>query len=160
MNTVRSHGGPVWESGICNGEYYYMGCTGMQYQDTITSVIISYGIEEIGEATFMGTVALTAISIPDSVTRIDHDAFYKCKNLTSITIPNSVTDLEDVFCGCSSLTNITIPDSVTSIENAFYACTALTTVNYTGTEEQWKNITIGTNNDPLTSATIVYNYKE
>ena len=57
----------------------------------------------------------------------------------------------------SALTTIEIPDSVTSIgSNAFRDCTNLTTVNYVGTEEP---ITIDTSNDPLTSATINYNYK-
>ena len=87
-----------------------MGCTGMQYQDTITSVIISYGIEEIGEATFMGTVALTAISIPDSVTRIDHAAFYDCTALTTVNYTGTEEQWKSITKGSynSSLTSATI----------------------------------------------------
>lgn len=45
--------------------------------------------------------------------------------MTAITIPNSVTRIGDrVFSGCVSLTSITIPNSVTSIgENTFSGCT-------------------------------------
>ncbi len=89
-------------------------------------------------------------------------AFWRCTGLTNITIPDSVTGIgRKAFEGCTRLASVTIPNTVTSIkEYAFNSCSALTTVNYTGTEEQWKNITIGKNNNPLTSATIVYNYKE
>ena len=41
-----------------------------------------------------------------------------------------------------------------------FFCGELTNVSYTGTEEEWNNITIGHSNSKLTSATITYNYKE
>ena len=48
-----------------------------------------------------------------------------------------------------------IPDSVTSIDwNAFDEC--LTTVYYTGTADEWSNITIDSENAELTSATRYY----
>jgi len=80
--------------------------------------------------------------------------------LTSITIPDSMTSIGyDAFEGCTSLTSIKMPDSVTSIGgSAFYNCTSLAIVNYTGTEEQWSAISIGSSNSSLTNATINYNY--
>ena len=59
------------------------------------------------------------------------------------------------FSGCTGLTSITIPDSVTSIGyEAFDDCTGLTDIHYSGTKEQWQDIVIGQDNDPLSSATI------
>ncbi|MEE3334649.1 MAG: dockerin type I domain-containing protein, partial [Ruminococcus sp.] len=61
------------------------------------------------------------------------------------------------FDFCSSLTSIEIPDSVTSIgDGAFHNCSSLKDVYYTGTEEQWKKISMGSDKSCLTSATIHY----
>jgi hypothetical protein len=58
-----------------------------------------------------------------------------------------------------SLVSVVIPQSVSSIgQSAFSVCTSLTNVYYVGSEEQWKNISIGYNNSKLTSATIHYNH--
>ena len=109
--------------------------------------------------------SVTAASIPAeiegvAVTGIGARAFYQCTSLTSVTIPNSVTYIiHSAFSGCTSLTSITIPDSVTGISwGAFYRCTGLTDVYYLGSAEQWNAISIGSDNDPLTSATIHYAY--
>lgn len=87
---------------------------------------------------------------------IGESAFSGCTNLTSINIPDSVTSISDsAFAGCSSLISITIPDSVTFIgDDAFYRCNNLTDVYYSGTQEQWNNISLGSGNDYLESATI------
>ena len=100
--------------------------------------------------------------IPDSVNSIETSAFIYCYELTSITLPDNAKFIKDyAFYFCNSLTSITIPDSVTSIGNyAFYSCSSLEDVYYTGTKTQWDNIQIGSDNDPLTSTTIHYNYSE
>ena len=61
------------------------------------------------------------------------------------------------FRNCSGLTSVTIGNSVTRIGNyAFDGCSSLTSVYYTGTAEQWSQISIGSSNTPLTNATIYY----
>lgn len=66
---------------------------------------------------------------------------------SKVNIPNNVTSIGDyAFYECTSLESITIPDSVTSIGGyAFYDCPNLADIYYTGTQEQWKAITKGTN---------------
>ena len=91
---------------------------------TITNVVISGGVTNIGERAFSYCSGLTSVTMPDSVTSIGNRAFEDCSGLTSVTIPNSVTNIgESAFSGCSGLTSVTIPDGVTSIGHfAFSRC--------------------------------------
>ncbi len=129
--------------------------------DSITSISIPNSVTSIGEKAFDSFWGLTSITIPNSVTSIGDSAFYRCDNLISVTIPDSVTSIgKDAFSYCTSLTSVTIPDSVTSIgDYAFYICRNLTDVYYSGCEEEWNAIFIGSNNTRLTNATIHYNSK-
>ena len=118
------------------------------------------GVTTIGDRAFFSCDSLTEIVIPDSVTSIGEDAFYGCTNLTSVVIPDSVTTIGDyAFSGCSSLVSVDIGDSVKFIgSSAFAYCSSLTDVYYKGTEEEWKSISIGSDNSCLTGANIHYNY--
>ena len=62
-----------------------------------------------------------------------------CKNTI---FPASVTTIGSyAFYGFSNLTTVTIPTTITSIKNyAFSYCTSLTNINYSGTTEQWNQI--------------------
>ena len=126
----------------------------------LTNISIPDSVTSIGNYAF-SSCDFTSITIPNSVTSIGKGAFIHCSDLTDITIPDSVTRIRgNVFQYCEKLSSITIPDSVTSIDMmAFYECDGLTNVYFTGTEEQWNNITIGSSNSPLTNATIIYNYQ-
>ena len=134
------------------GEAAFADCSGL------TSVTIGNGVTSIGSYAFLYCSRLTSVTIPDSVTSIGNYAFYYCDGLTSVTIGDGVTSIGNyAFCNCDGLTSVTIPDSVISIGNyAFYNCSALTDVYYTGVVSDWANISIGSNNDPLTSVTIHY----
>ncbi len=56
-----------------------------------------------------------------------------------------------VFHNSTSLTSITISDSVTSIgDSAFNYCTSLESAHYSGTQEQWNEVTVEEYNECLT----------
>ena len=122
--------------------------------------------ESIEGGAFLNCVALTHVSLPDSITYIGDAAFCSCTRLEGIIIPGSVTHIgtsafsscdafrndvyvsEGVTClsvhmfyHCSQMVSIFIPASVTRIEKeAFAYCDNLTDIYYGGTEEQWKAI--------------------
>ncbi len=132
---------------------YAIGKTSNHY--TVPSSVTS-----IGSRAFTDCSNLTSVSIPNSVTTLGAWLFDGCSNLTTIEIPNSITRINMYeFRDCSSLATIIIPNSVTVIEAyAFSGCSSLTDIYYNCSQEEWESITIGSNNEPLETATIHYNY--
>lgn len=128
--------------------------------DSLTSVTFPDSITVIGMCAFEDCISLTSVTIPGSVTSIREQAFAECWSLTNVTIENGVTTIIDsAFECCESLISVIIPESVREIcAYAFDCCDNLEDVYYTGTEDQWDVIEIDSYNEPLTSATIHYNY--
>ena len=154
---------------IGSGAFY--GCTNLK------SVIIPNSVRSVTEASttattveswFDGCTNLRRVVFTegeaDDFTDIGYALFRNCTSLTSIVIPKYVKTIgKEAFINCSSLSSIVIPASVTSIaDDAFANCTNLSTIYYTGSSEQWENISIsdtGTyGNNALLSATKVYDY--
>ena len=125
---------------------------------SLTQVTIPDSVTSIGNKAFSWCGSLTQVTIHDGVTSIGSYAFQSCTSLTQVTIPDGVTSIDDfAFSGCSSLTQVTIPDGVTSIGNyAFSWCSSLKTVYYCGTDDEWENISIESNNSDLINATRYY----
>ena len=121
---------------------------------------IPNSVTSIDYYAFENCTSLTSVTIPNSVTSIGDNAFENCTSLTSVTMPDSVTGTGAcVFLSCKGLMSVTIPNSVTSIDySAFRYCTSLKDVYYTGSQSDWKKISIGPYNDCLTNATIHYNW--
>ena len=99
---------------------------------------------------------LKTINMPDSITKIDGSAFAGCDRIEEIVLPLKLSEIPSyLFWGNDRLKKVTIQENVEYIANdAFFICRALTDINYTGTEEQWNQITIGDSNGELKSATI------
>lgn len=124
------------------GNIYFDTTTGTitGCDNSVTSAVIPEQIQGV-KVTAIGNYAfgdwassnsmLRSISIPNSVTSIEHHAFSKCHNLNSINIPNSVISIaECAFSSCTSLSSINISNGVTSIGNsAFSYCTSLSSIN-------------------------------
>ena len=121
----------IWGESIRDDDSkFYYGCVPRKGQKTIKTITISYGIEEIGDFAFAGTIKLESVRIPSSVTSIGNYAFDSCSSLENVTMPSSVTNIgEYAFADCRSLKNITIPSGVTSIaQRAFANCRSLTSI--------------------------------
>ena len=115
-------------------------------------------LEKIEGNSFTYCIALTDISIPESVTKINAGAFFHCEKFQNITIPSSVTIIGDnafgwcvglkevtfgqqsklsdigiaAFGNCENLTKITIPESVNYIDHGIFGgCKKLNTDSVT-----------------------------
>ena len=64
----------------------------------ITSVSISYGINEICDNAFNGCVSLNSVSLPSSLQKIGMGAFQNCSGLRTLILPTNVKVIEaDAF---------------------------------------------------------------
>ena len=149
------------------GAEAFWECTGL------TSITIPDSVTSIGRDAFYDCynrrdIYITDISAWCNISGLNYLMKYGSSNkklyinnelATSVTIPDGVKAISSyAFSGCTGLTSVTIPASVTRIDSyAFYNCSDLKTVFYAGTEEQWKTISIGSDNDSLTGATRIYN---
>jgi len=129
---------------LCIGDNAFSGC------DALSSINMSYGVEELRSSVFEKCKSITSIIIPDSVYKIGNSAFsfcssleslkfpkeieaisgglfYECKSLKEIVIPSGVKSIEaNSFNGCESLKKVVIPNTVTAIEfSAFSYCYSL-----------------------------------
>ena len=156
------------------GDYAFEGCSGL------TSVTIPDSVTSIGNEAFRSCSSLASVAIGNSVKNIGNyafeycrnittlnynasvvfNAFSSCSNLTLVVLGDNVTNIDtNAFAGCTKLETIIIPKSVTEIESgAFENCSALTTVKYCGSEAEWNEMYIGSNNDYLKNANIVFDY--
>ena len=124
----------------------------------LENIIIPDTVTTIGSYAFYGCTSLISITLPNSITNIGERAFEYCRLLGSITIPNGMTKIESgLFRNCSSLNSIIVPNSIVSISDyVFFECSSLEKVYYEGTSSQWGKISIGKENNILSSETIHY----
>ena len=104
------------------------------YDNTITAIVIPYGIEVIGESAFSGCKLLRKVDLPQTVKQIKRWAFHGCKYLRSINLPLGLKRIEShTFYGCKFLENIEIPYGVEKIEDrAFDGCESLKSIKIPG----------------------------
>ena len=99
---------------------------GIENNYSITKVILSQNLQEIGEQTFYKCTNLRDITIPSSVKTIGEYAFYECRSLSTVTILG-VTNIENgAFSRCGSLSSIKLTSNVG--KNAFYNCSNLSEI--------------------------------
>lgn len=157
-----------------------------QYCRSLTTVKIGEGVKVIKEQAFQGCTSLESISLPDSLERVEGVLTFQDtpwyaklkennsgkliyigktlyhKNYCSDRVINIRDDTVYINEGAFSYNHwvnvVRIPKSVLMIgKSAFYGCDSLTDVYYTGTKEQWNNLLIGRNCEPLLNATMHFN---
>ncbi len=88
------------------------------------------GLSVIKLYAFQNCTALTSVTLPPTVTKIEYEAFMNCGLTGTLTLPEAVTTVEqDAFRECRGLTGLVIGSGVTSIGSlAFYNCTGLESI--------------------------------
>ena len=88
------------DGGICisSPEYYD------SYNNTVTKLVVSEGIEEIGATALGFLMQLREVELPNSLKKIGDYAFYKSGYLNEITIPKNAILGAEVFSGTYKLT--------------------------------------------------------
>ena len=121
------------------------------WQDKIEGVVIEDGITNIGRNALRELPNLKALEIPGSVKRIDYCGVYNCQNLKKVIMHEGLETIGDyAFEYDYALEEIILPSTLKSIgEEAFYDDSNLKNVWYYG--DDWNDVTIGEDNNPLTS---------
>lgn len=90
----------------------------------------SASIFKITDYALSGSISLTSVILPKSVTTIQYNAFSLCTRLTSVTFGENVSVIAPyVFSGCTALKKIIIPEKVTVLSaGTFSGCTSLASV--------------------------------
>ncbi|MDY2784762.1 MAG: leucine-rich repeat protein [Faecalibacterium sp.] len=145
--------------------------TSMDLPDSVTSIgtyafeqtnltgtfTIPSGVTEISAGLFKDCHNLKEVVIPDGITSIGAYAFYNT-GITSFAIPDGITVVSMYTFYGADLESITIPSSVTAIGDNAFDCFGLKDVYYAGSQSEWSEIKIYSENEKLTEATIHYNY--
>lgn len=131
-----SGSGPMANYGF-DSSIHYASPPWDDHRDTITSLTVDSGVEEIGRYAFEDCTNLTSVIISEGVFSIGALAFKDCTNLTNVTLPRSLTSLGDVFPRTSNLKtagpvggnyNIQFAWQTAIPKNAFSDCESLTSV--------------------------------
>ena len=127
--------GTILDFGVCGeGE----NAQNVQYALAEKGSLRIYGQGKIaftGSAPWAGNMErITSVCIEPGITGIDANSFRNAANLCTAELPSGITTIG---------------------AGAFSGCTALKTLRFSGTEAEWRTITIGSDNAPLTTATII-----
>ena len=123
------------------GDYAFYQCMGIglpgfdEENPIVGGIILSEGLESIGNRAFQYCISLTDITIPDSVTYIGTHAFYKCEKLKTVNIGASLTNiLEYTFYNCEAIESVNLGGVKNVGKYAFRGCGLLTDLDFSGLE--------------------------
>lgn len=103
---------------VTDGCVEITGCDTGAASVEIPSEIDGMPVTSIGNTAFYGC-SLTAIVIPEGITRIGSGAFWHSKALFDVTLPSTLTEIQSyAFADCAALEEIEIPAGVQYIGNA------------------------------------------
>lgn len=101
-----------------------------EYRKEISAVHLPDGLTRIGDLAFYECSALQIVSMPDTVMEVGWYAFSGCSSMTMLDLSSNLKTIDEGgFRECSALTSLRLPASLTSIGyQGFYRCESLTEI--------------------------------
>lgn len=117
-------------------------------------------VKNIGDYAFSDTIIWTVI-LPDSVTNLGEGAFAD-STVSHVELGNGISSiLKDTFYSCQGLLCLFVKSSLKNVsESGFPGCYSLEEIYYEGSKASWSEITFGTDNEAVLSATKHYNVSD
>lgn len=114
-------------------------------KEEFSTYVLPETVITINELCFAEAHSLRHIIFNNILTDIETMAFFKCDKLQEINIPDTVKTIgSDAFSSCTSIKDIFIPKSVKTIgHHAFYNCPEVAVVRLECSEEEAKNMDLG-----------------
>lgn len=103
---------------------------GVAWCDNLKEITIPSSVKELENFSFATCKSLKKVVIKEGLTSLK-PAFSGCLALTSISLPNSLVEINPrAFNGCAALTELTLPSTITTVGSGFIdKCTSLKRLN-------------------------------
>lgn len=99
------------------------------FNDTVTSVVVPEGVEEIQKYAFYHCTSLTTVNLPSTCKTVREYAFNSNNQLQNINLDNISVIGERAFEDCSRLNNINLTKIYAIAKRAFEGCASLDSVD-------------------------------
>jgi len=126
----------------------------------IPEQIEGYPVTAIAEFAFSDCIGIGIVMIPGTVTEIGEYAFLGCTGMLLAYMDEGVTCIgQGAFSNNENLMGVFLPTSLETIhDDAFNGCEQFAVVYYSGTQEQWESIAVGSGNEALANAEIMFQW--
>ena len=123
--------------------------------DSVEELILPEGVTSVDVQAFAG-IGIKTVTVPRNLTELSSYAFQGCEALETAKITSDLTVItQGLFNDCYALKTIVLPASLEKVEkHAFLRCNQLSDVYFLGTEEQWNQLEVAEENEPLLNATV------
>ncbi|MGI6238656.1 MAG: leucine-rich repeat domain-containing protein [Christensenellales bacterium] len=110
------------------------GYTGSGGDVIVPDSIGGVPVTRIGERAFSSNNAITSVTLPQGIRRIEHGAFYFCENLRAIELPDGLEVIAPyALFACGALERLNVPAAVAYIgDYAVSGCYNLREINFAG----------------------------
>ncbi len=108
--------------------------------DTVTSVIIPDGVEDVKKYAFYNCTNLTTVTLPNTIKYVREYSFYNDAKLENINLENVQVIGASAFYHCVSLKELDLNKAYSIAGSAFEGCTGLTTIDITALRNSGKEV--------------------